>query len=75
MSLDREAAEYASKTPRSRSLHEEAAAVMPGIRAAAPKMPHALIELIFSQPYCRIANLVEHKIAARHTASASNLRT
>ena len=40
------------------------------IRAAAPKMPHALIELIFSQPYCRIANLVEHKIAARHTASA-----
>jgi Fic family protein len=40
------------------------------IRAAAPKMPHALIELIFTQPYCRIANLVEHKIAARHTASA-----
>ena len=30
MSLDKEAAEYASKTPRSRSLHEEAAAVMPG---------------------------------------------
>ena len=30
MSLDKEAAEYASKTPRSRSLHEEALAVMPG---------------------------------------------
>src|SRR5258705_12864415 len=30
MSLDKESAEYASKTPRSRSLHEEAAAVMPG---------------------------------------------
>src|SRR4029450_5218648 len=30
MSLDKEAVEYASKTPRSRSLHEEAAAVMPG---------------------------------------------
>jgi len=40
------------------------------IRAVAPKMPHAVIEQIFTQPYCRIANLVETKIAARHTASA-----
>ena len=40
------------------------------VRAAAPKMPHAVIEQIFTQPYCRIGNLVEHKIAARHTASA-----
>jgi len=40
------------------------------IRAAAPKMPHAVVEQIFTQPYCRIANLVEAKIAARHTASA-----
>lgn len=40
------------------------------IRVAAPKMPHAAIEQIFTQPYCRIANLVEAKIAARHTASA-----
>jgi glutamate-1-semialdehyde 2,1-aminomutase len=30
MSLDKESAEYAAKTPRSRALHEEAAAVMPG---------------------------------------------
>ena len=30
MSLDKEAAEYASKTGRSRTLHEEAVAVMPG---------------------------------------------
>ena len=30
MSLDREAAEYATKTSRSRALHEEAVAVMPG---------------------------------------------
>jgi glutamate-1-semialdehyde 2,1-aminomutase len=30
MSLDKETAEYAAKTPRSRALHEEAAAVMPG---------------------------------------------
>jgi cell filamentation protein, protein adenylyltransferase len=40
------------------------------IRAAAPKMPHAVVEQIFTQPYCRIANLVETRIAARHTASA-----
>jgi hypothetical protein len=33
-------------------------------------MPHAVVEQIFTQPYCRIANLVETKIAARHTASA-----
>jgi len=30
MSLEKEASEYAAKTPRSRALHEEAAAVMPG---------------------------------------------
>jgi Fic family protein len=40
------------------------------VRAEAPKVPHAVIEQIFTQPYCRIANLVEAKIAARHTASA-----
>jgi Fic family protein len=40
------------------------------VRAAAPKLPHAVIERIFTQPYCRIANLVEARVAARHTASA-----
>jgi Fic family protein len=40
------------------------------IRVGAPKMPHAVIEQIFTQPYCRIGNLVEARIAARHTASA-----
>jgi Fic family protein len=39
------------------------------VRAAAPKMPHAVIELIFTQPYCRIANLVERRIAGREAAS------
>jgi cell filamentation protein, protein adenylyltransferase len=39
------------------------------VRAAAPKLPHAVIEQIFTQPYCRIANLVEARVAARHTAS------
>jgi Fic family protein len=40
------------------------------IRAVAPKMPHAVVEQIFTQPYCRITNLVEARVAARHTASA-----
>jgi Fic family protein len=40
------------------------------MRAEAPKLPHAVIEQIFTQPYSRIGNLVEAKIAARHTASA-----
>ena len=40
------------------------------VRAAAPKMPHAAIEQIFTRPYCRITNLVEARVAARHTASA-----
>ena len=40
------------------------------VRTAAPKLPHAVIEQIFTQPYCRIANLVEARLAARHTASA-----
>jgi Fic family protein len=40
------------------------------VRAGAPKLPHAVIEQIFTQPYCRIANLVEARVAARHTASA-----
>jgi Fic family protein len=30
---------------------------------------YELIEVLFSQPYCRIANLVENKIAKRQTAS------
>ena len=38
-------------------------------RAAAPKMPHAVIEQIFTQPYCRIGNLVEQGLAERHTVS------
>jgi Fic family protein len=40
------------------------------VRAAASKMPHAVIEQVFTQPYCRIGNLVEHGVAERHTASA-----
>jgi Fic family protein len=39
------------------------------VRAAAPRMPHAVVERIFTQPYIRIANLVEEGIAKRETAS------
>ena len=39
------------------------------VRGAAPKMPHALVEQIFTQPYSRIGNLVERGIAKRQTAS------
>lgn len=39
------------------------------VRGAAPKMPPALVEQIFTQPYSRIGNLVERGIAKRQTAS------
>ena len=41
------------------------------VRAAAPKVySRELVELIFTQPYCRIGNLVDRGIAERHRASA-----
>ncbi|MEQ8392183.1 MAG: Fic/DOC family N-terminal domain-containing protein [Thalassospira sp.] len=40
------------------------------VRATLPKIySHELIQVIFEQPYCRIANLVEHDVAKRQTAS------
>jgi Fic family protein len=40
------------------------------LRTEAPKIySRELVELIFSQPYCRIANLVERDIAKRQAAS------
>lgn len=40
------------------------------LRLEIPKTySHELVELIFMQPYCRIANLVERDIAQRQTAS------
>jgi hypothetical protein len=49
-----------------RSLMDETVAY---VRAAAPKLPHAVIEQIFTYPYGRIANLVEQGIAGREAAS------
>jgi Fic family protein len=39
------------------------------VRASSPKTPHAVVELIFKQPYIRIANVVENKIVGREAAS------
>ncbi len=40
------------------------------IRQALPKIySHELVQVIFEQPYCRIANLVDRDIAKRQTAS------
>jgi len=40
------------------------------IRKSLPKIySHELVQVIFEQPYCRIANLVENNIAKRQTAS------
>lgn len=36
---------------------------------ASPKLPHSVIQLIFKQPYVRIANVVENKIVGREAAS------
>jgi Fic family protein len=50
-----------------RKLMEQATALL---RAQAPKIySRELVELIFSQPYCRISNLVEKNIAKRQAAS------
>lgn len=39
------------------------------VRATAPKLPHAVVEQIFTYPYTRIANLVEQGIAGREAVS------
>lgn len=40
------------------------------VRAKLPKIySHELVDVIFEQPYCRIANLVEAGIAGRQAAS------
>jgi DNA-binding transcriptional ArsR family regulator len=40
------------------------------IKAAHPiAYSHELVELLFTQPYCRVTDLVEHDVASRNTAS------
>ena len=50
-----------------RKLTEEASAL---VRQKLPKIySRELVDVIFEQPYCRIANVVEAKIAGRQAAS------
>jgi Fic family protein len=39
------------------------------VHATAPKLPHAVVEQVFTYPYARIANLVEQGIAGREAVS------
>ena len=38
------------------------------VRASRSKLPHAVVELIFTHPYVRIANIVEKRIVGREAA-------
>ena len=47
-----------------------ALATISRVRVNAPKIySHELVDVIFEQPYCRIANLTERGIAGRQAAS------
>ena len=52
------------------AIYEEYLSVIEKVRTQAPEIyTHELIEVIFNQPYCKIAILEEKKIASRNTAS------
>lgn len=52
------------------AIYEQYLAVIEKVRSQAPEIyTHELIEVIFNQPYCKIAILEEKKIASRNTAS------
>ena len=52
------------------SIFENYTAAIEKVRTEAPEIySHELIEVIFNQPYCKIAILEEKKIASRNTAS------
>ena len=38
------------------------------VRTSTSKLPHAVVQLIFTHPYVRIANIVEKKIVGREAA-------
>ena len=56
-------------TGKIRSIRELMQDTITYVRSAAPRMPHAVVEKIFTQPYMRIGSLVEDRIAKRETAS------
>jgi len=52
------------------AIYEEYLSAIEKVRTQAPEIyTHELIEVIFNQPYCKIAILEEKKIASRNTAS------
>ncbi|MBE0572671.1 MAG: Fic family protein [Ignavibacteriaceae bacterium] len=52
------------------AIYEEYLSVIEKVRTKAPDIyTHELIDVIFNQPYCKIAILEEKKIASRNTAS------
>jgi Fic family protein len=51
------------------AIYEEYLSVIEKVKEKAPDIyTHELIEVIFNQPYCKIAILEEKKIASRNTA-------
>jgi len=57
-------------THKIKAIQQLQARAMEYIRASAPKIySRELVDVIFTQPYCRIQNLVESDIAKRQTAS------
>ena len=57
-------------TSKIESIRRLVAATVEQFRVAAPKIySRELVDLVFEQPYCRIANLVEAGIAGRQAAS------
>lgn len=52
------------------AIYEDYISVIEKVRTQAPEIyTHELIEVIYNQPYCKIAILEEKKIASRNTAS------
>lgn len=57
-------------TAKIRAIREQLHHATEFVRAEAPKIySRELVEVIFEQPYCRIANLIDAEIAKRQTAS------
>jgi len=57
-------------TAKVRSIRSLMDATTEHVKARAPKLyTHELVELVFTQPYCRIGNVVEAGIAKRQAAS------
>jgi hypothetical protein len=56
-------------TQKIKAVHALMTETITYVRANSTKTPHAVVELIFKQPYARISNIVESKIVGREAAS------